>query len=221
MLHRFHERFGAAGLIVAVVALIVALAGTAFAAGGLTGKQKKEVKAIAKSFQGTGPAGATGPAGPKGDTGPRGSDGPQGVPGPPGADGADGSPWSVGGTLPSLATEKGVWTLPPGEATLGSISFTVPLETALSAAHTHVVPAAGPVPSVCDDGEGAAASTESPEADPGELCVFIAFVDGESLLIVKGGSPSFEGGAGKAGAVVSVGFSATTGGTGTWAVTAP
>ncbi|HEX3042034.1 MAG TPA: hypothetical protein VHP56_08120 [Solirubrobacterales bacterium] len=78
------EPFGTAGLIVAMVALVAALGGTALAAkGALTGKQKKEVEKIAMRFQGSGPAG---PAGSKGD------------PGVPGADGknASGTPGTAG-----------------------------------------------------------------------------------------------------------------------------
>ena len=43
MFAKLHNRFGTAGLVVAVVALIAALAGTAIAAGGLNAKQKKEL----------------------------------------------------------------------------------------------------------------------------------------------------------------------------------
>ena len=53
------EPFGTAGLIVACVALVLALTGAAFAAAGLTGKQKKEVEKIAKKYAGKpGAAGA-------------------------------------------------------------------------------------------------------------------------------------------------------------------
>jgi hypothetical protein len=98
------EPFGTAGLIVACVALVLALTGAAFAAGGLTGKQKKEVEKIAKKFAGKpgapGAAGAQGPAGPAGKdgsngaagaagetgaTGPQGPTGPEGATGPAGA----------------------------------------------------------------------------------------------------------------------------------------
>jgi hypothetical protein len=84
MLQRLRDRFGTAGLVVAIVALVAALAGTAIAAGGLTAKQKKEVKKIAKGFQGTGPAG---PAGPQGPAGPGGKDGAAGAAGANGKDG--------------------------------------------------------------------------------------------------------------------------------------
>jgi len=98
MLSRLHKQLGTAGLSVAIVALVLAIGGTALAASGaLTGKQKKEVKNIAKQYAGkpgatgaTGPAGlagAAGPAGPKGDTGAKGDTGSQGNPGTPGAAG--------------------------------------------------------------------------------------------------------------------------------------
>jgi hypothetical protein len=105
MLQRFRDRVGTAGLIVAVVALVAALGGGAYAAsGGLTGKQKKEVAKIAqkeaKKFAGKngapgpegkqGPAGPTGPAGGKGDKGDRGEKGEAGAPGAPGTPGAPG-----------------------------------------------------------------------------------------------------------------------------------
>jgi hypothetical protein len=80
-----------------VIALVAALGGTALAAGGLTSKQKKEVKAIAKSFQGTGPAG---PAGQNGAPGANGKDGTNGTNGAPGADGTDGKSVEVNEILP-------------------------------------------------------------------------------------------------------------------------
>jgi hypothetical protein len=81
MLRRFRDRFGAAGLAIAIAAFILAIGGTALAASGaLTGKQKKEVKSIAKSFAGK--PGAQGPQGPKGDPGAAAKDG------APGQDGA-------------------------------------------------------------------------------------------------------------------------------------
>lgn len=85
MFSRIQERFGTAGLVVAVIALIAVLGGTAYAAsGGLTSKQKKEVKKIAKSFQGKGPTGPQGPAGSNGTNGTNGKDGAPGAPGAPG-----------------------------------------------------------------------------------------------------------------------------------------
>jgi hypothetical protein len=128
------EPFGTAGLVVACVALILALTGAAYAAGALTGKQKKEVEKIAKKFAGKpGAAGAQGPAGPQGPAGAAGKDGaaganggvgPAGPTGPTGAKGAAGAAGAVGeigptgatgptgtfgGPLPEGATETGYW----------------------------------------------------------------------------------------------------------------
>jgi len=110
MLKRIHNRLGTAGLVVAVLALIAAVAGTAFAAGGLTKKQEKQVVKIAKKYAGKngaqGPKGDTGPAGgqgPKGDQGPNREQGPKGVPGPPG------SPGPTETELPPGKMETGVW----------------------------------------------------------------------------------------------------------------
>ncbi len=98
------EPFGTAGLIVACVALIAALGGSAIAAkSGLTGKEKKEVKKIAKQVAGkpgapgsTGPVGPAGPAGAKGDTGAAGATGARGDTGAAGAKGATGATGAQG-----------------------------------------------------------------------------------------------------------------------------
>jgi hypothetical protein len=76
------EPFGKAGLLVAILALVLALVGGAYAAGGLTKSQEKQVKKIAKKYAGkpgapgaNGANGATGPQGPAGASGKNGSDG--------------------------------------------------------------------------------------------------------------------------------------------------
>jgi hypothetical protein len=86
-----HDRMGTAGMIVAVVALVVALTGTAFAAAGLNGTQKNEVKAIAKQY-----AGKRGPKGPKGAKGDPGAQGPQGNAGTNGTNGTNGNNGATG-----------------------------------------------------------------------------------------------------------------------------
>jgi hypothetical protein len=76
------EPFGKAGLTVAILALVLAMVGGAWAAAGLNGKQKKEVTKIAKKYAGKpGPAGATGPAGANGTNGKDGANGTNGTPG--------------------------------------------------------------------------------------------------------------------------------------------
>jgi hypothetical protein len=108
MLRRIREPFGKAGLIVAVVALVAALVGGAYAAsGGLTGKQKKEVKKIAKQFAGeNGAPGPAGSQGPKGDTGAAGTNGKDGAPGTNGKDGTNGNDGESVNIIP-LAPKNG------------------------------------------------------------------------------------------------------------------
>ncbi len=101
MFSRIHHKLGTAGFAISIVALIASLGGAAWAAQGLNGKQKNEVKAIAKQYAGKkGPKGATGPAGPAGTTGPAGATGPTGaastVPGPTGPQGATGPAGATG-----------------------------------------------------------------------------------------------------------------------------
>lgn len=99
MLKRIREKFGTAGLIVAIVALVVAVAGTAYAAAGLNRTQKKEVKKIAKEFAGK--PGAPGTPGAKGDAGA------QGTPGKDGTNGKDGQSVALVNEAPPLCVEGG------------------------------------------------------------------------------------------------------------------
>ncbi|MCW2988200.1 MAG: hypothetical protein JWM24_1138 [Solirubrobacterales bacterium] len=79
------EPFGKAGLIVGVVALVFAMVGGAYAAGGLTKSQEKQVTKIAKKFAGKpGAAGANGTNGTNGGAGAKGDAGAPGSPGAPG-----------------------------------------------------------------------------------------------------------------------------------------
>ena len=112
MYRRFQDRFGTAGVIIAVIALVAALSGTALAAkGALTGKQKKEVEKIAKKYAGK--AGAPGSAGANGTNGTNGKDGAEGKEGPQGKAGEDGTDGTNG---TNGAAGKGVEksTIPPG-----------------------------------------------------------------------------------------------------------
>ncbi|MCW2989235.1 MAG: hypothetical protein JWM24_2173 [Solirubrobacterales bacterium] len=76
---RLKEPFGKAGLTVAIFALVLAMVGGAYAAGALSGKQKKEVEKIAKKFAGKpGAAGAPGAPGTPGAAGKNGTNGTNG-----------------------------------------------------------------------------------------------------------------------------------------------
>jgi hypothetical protein len=221
------NRFGVPGVI-AVIALVFAMIGGAYAASsgkrqskkssaGLTAKQKKEVQKIAKGFQGTGPAGPQGPAGangkdgaagaagPKGDTGATGAEGAKGA---TGATGLEGSPWTDGGTLPAKSTETGSWyAITSTEGAPGvfvgrtPVSFAIPLDPSLTVNVVQVEPT-GPVPLTCDDAanpgdpgpDGVVASAKHPEADPGNLCIFVTENTGISAIFPnKPGQPGEAG----------------------------
>lgn len=115
------EPFGTAGLVVACIALISALGGTALAAkGALTGKEKKEVTKIAKKYAGKpGAPGAAGPAGKDGTNGTNGSNGKDGTNGSPGAPGAEGKSvelTEIDTELPECEEQGGVEVKVEGEA---------------------------------------------------------------------------------------------------------
>jgi hypothetical protein len=76
---RLREPFGKAGLTVAVIALVFAMMGGAYAASNGGGNATSSAK-----------KGPRGPKGPKGDTGPAGAQGPAGAKGDAGSPGADG-----------------------------------------------------------------------------------------------------------------------------------
>jgi Collagen triple helix repeat (20 copies) len=184
MLSRLHNKLGTAGLIVAVVALVAALAGGAIAAGGLTKQQEKQVKKIAKKYAGQkGATGPAGPAGPQGPAGQNGAPGPQGNPGVAGEKGATGPAGATGKTGPTGAagatgatgpqgplqpgvTETGAWSYgqTKGQLILSSLEFNIPLEEAPTAVFLKTGA----------ENENCPGSFESPEAEPGFLCIYEA-----------------------------------------------
>jgi len=176
---------------------------------------------------GTGPEGKTGA---KGETGAKGATGPKGETGEKGAAGAEGkegSPWIAGGTLPSGKTETGTWSAgpaPAGQSTMfGSISFAIPLASAVT-----------PVTVTLEQSEkkevpaGCSGTSTEPKADPGTLCVFEGFAEGEGVrAFVVAPGEGIEAGINKTGTtgalmLLLLNTQATKPSTitGTWAVTA-
>lgn len=90
------EPFGTAGLIVAMIALVAALGGTAFAAAKLNSTQKKEVAKIAKKEAQKYANSNPGAPGANGTNGKDGANGTNGAPGSPGTDGEDGKSVALG-----------------------------------------------------------------------------------------------------------------------------
>jgi hypothetical protein len=142
-INSIREPFGTAGLIIACIALIAALGGTALAAAKLNSKQKKEVEKIAKKFAGKpGAAGANGAPGAKGDAGAAGANGTNGTNGAPGANvtqtaipaggecgaGVSGVNYTLSGTSTKICNGKNgttgfTETLPPEKTETGAWGF--------------------------------------------------------------------------------------------------
>lgn len=98
MLSRIRDKIGTAGLIVAIVALVAALGGGAYAAG-LTGPEKNLIKQESKKFSKQFSKQFAKP-GPAGNAGTNGKDGTNGTNGTDGTDGAAGKSVVVSGTAP-------------------------------------------------------------------------------------------------------------------------
>jgi hypothetical protein len=173
MIARMHSRLGTAGLIIAVMALVAALCGAAFAAGGLTKPQEKRVKQLVKKYSKPGPqgpAGLQGAQGPKGDPGAKGDPGTPGTPGAPGEPGEDGfcSASNPECTLPAGATLTGTWAVEsPGSAEehagFGAISY--PLRVTPAVENVIVVEEGATM-------EHCPGTPEHPDADPGYVCLY-------------------------------------------------
>ncbi len=210
-LSRLREHFGTAGLVVAIVALVAALGGGAYAATGGSGDGKATASAKGKPGPRgkTGKTGPAGPAGPAGPTGPAGPAGAKGDAGAPGSNGAPGTPGKDGtsattaaanttecpsggikvlstsapakvcnGTtgftkeLPSEATETGTfWFV--GNSTgeeVSPISFSIPLSTTDAAEiEVHFWRE-----EVGKEDEECPGTPDSPAAEPGVFCLYIA-----------------------------------------------
>lgn len=219
------EPFGTAGLVVACVALIAALGGSAIAANGaLTGKQKNEVKAIAKKFAGkrgaAGAAGAPGANGAPGARGAQGAQGAQGIQGGQGIQGVQGNPWTAGGTLPPGETLTGVWTtqlvMGPNSEYL-EFSFPIPLAEGSTYNVYYIDNQGGGSPVGQESCEGDAGE---PIADPGTLCIYesVNSVNWSNVGVVW---QDEAGAVANATTESGVPVDQPSFGSGTWAVTAP
>jgi hypothetical protein len=175
--------------------------------------------------------GSAGTTGPKGATGLEGSEGPPGAKGLTGTTGPEGSPWTAGGTLPSGKTETGVWGAAGVavnvfggvfKAVVSPISFTIPLKEALASSKVHIFKVgkkgtgAG---SGCPTGSEAA----KPEAEPGNLCIFMSSEENVEEAAAFSMASAFEEGAGKTGSLIAVAPASEANSLdvqGSWAVTA-
>lgn len=213
-------------MVIAMLALFVALTGTAVATTSalITGKQIKnssitglDVKnksLTPKDFRGS----VRGPRGLRGPAGAAGAPGAQGAPGTPGA---QGPPGPFTDTLPAGKSQKGAWSAvenatAASQATAGAISFNFPLTAKPT---PHLIPPGGVVPAGCGG------TATDPAADPGHLCVFEGFKSNATFagFYDSSSSAGFVGQTNKQGTLLV--YNSAAGGLlqafGTWAVTAP
>jgi hypothetical protein len=224
--------------VIAVLALVFAMTGGAYAAkkflitstGQISPKVLKSLKgaAGAKGTNGAngaqGAAGATGPAGPAGPVGPAGTNGTDGKEGKEGKEGKQGAPGTTGftETLPSGKTETGTWSAMQETeevGTVASISFAIPLAEGLEEPAVHV-----DTLGEAKFEEFCPGSAEAPKATKGNLCIYTGIHKGlEALEVIKPFTTS-EPGTGPNGAILRMAQPATAEPTfayGSWAVTAP
>jgi hypothetical protein len=237
--------------VIAVLALVFAMSGGAYAAKKYLISSTKQISpSVLKALKGTngksgttgpaGPVGATGSAGPSGTTGSAGptgaaGTGKEGAPGKDGKEGKEGKEGKTGftKTLPSGSTETGVWSAHFEGVTEGTsmaaVSFTIPLAEALGETAKHYVTAEQQTnktgPAACPG------NAEEPAATAGNFCMY----EGEALkpsgtlgvtIIAPPSSLGNPEGVGTAGAVAFVRYEegeATEPAEidGSWAVTAP
>ncbi|HEY2282667.1 MAG TPA: hypothetical protein VGH60_03855 [Solirubrobacteraceae bacterium] len=239
--------------VIAVFALVFAMTGGAYAAKRYLITSTKQISpSVLKSLQGkagrAGASGAPGTAGAQGPAGPAGAQGPAGAKGDTGAAGKNGENGKTGPTgqtgftaaLPKGATETGAWAVQvpvkaekdEREATaFSSISFAIPLIAELDKEHVFFVAPETTAPEQCPG------SAETPEAEAGDLCVYVT----KMTLVAPGfgvihppSSEQFfaEAGAGRTGALLTLAVKETAPSSGkfeeeggfafgTWAVTAP
>jgi hypothetical protein len=223
---RRHLRLSPAG-VVAVIALVFAMAGGAFAAN----HSGSGATASAKAKKGPrGPKGATGAAGAQGPAGPAGKDGTNGTNGTTGATGATGQTGATGfsgftKTLPPKETETGTWGFTSTAAETQAyipISFNIPLETGVAAELL-------PKHYTGTPGANCPGSVTEPTAKPGFLCVYtlerngvpIEGVEPGGREVIFNGETEAHGQAGRTGAILWTFVQDLGEFYGVWAVSAP
>ena len=204
MFSRIHNQFGTAGLILSVVAIVLALGGGAYAANNSATASKAGKPGPRGKTGATGPAGPQGTAGPTGPTGPAGTNGTPGTEGKAGTNGksvvtgnATNGECSSGGATVEVegtpTTKKKVCngqtgftaTLPPGKTETGDWSDYLPSPEGNESLFTT---ASYSIPLASEPEEanlhfikpeeatpaGCEGNVANPGAEPGNLCIFAA-----------------------------------------------
>jgi hypothetical protein len=217
MFSRVQNKFGTAGLVIAIVALVAALGGAAFAKGVIITKISQISPNVQKKLKGkAGPPGPAGPVGPQGAAGAQGAAGPQGEKGAPGErglpgeQGAQGEPGPTETKLPSGKTLKGLWQFQSSDASIALMTINYALRVEPSPVFNLI--GLGEQPT-----EQCPGSAAEPKAEPGQLCLYVENLHNVEPLVFSAGANETLGWRGE-----WFPLDATKGafGFGTWAVTA-
>jgi hypothetical protein len=185
MISKFHDRLGTAGLVVAVVALVAALSGSAIAAKKFV--TPAEATKIAKKYAGKkGAPGAPGPAGVPGADGKAGANGQPGATGATGPAGPAGPTGSIGTELEPGQTETGAFALSAQYKNFNEAasfaSFPIQLSATLDADHVHGLNSAGeefnPTTEAFEAADTCFGTVAAPTAPSGHLCVYTGTTSG-------------------------------------------
>jgi hypothetical protein len=248
MFSSLRDRFGIPGVI-AVVALVFAMAGGAWAAKGVIITKLNQISpSVQKQLKGkvgpAGPAGSAGSAGSKGDTGAKGDAGTPGTsattitfPGVKGSctvggievksasppvnvcNGKEGSPWTAGGLLPPGETETGAWSGVTQTTDFGPAAI-VPISFSIPLG-AELGGANTHFSSEVGFATNCPGTAEEPEANEGHLCVYVGHNVGATFITFQTPAKLSFSGAGTTGAVLLLEGEPGKIAWGTWAVTAP
>jgi hypothetical protein len=170
--------------VIAVIALVFAMAGGAFAASGgsngfATASAKKAVKGPPGPRGPKGATGATGAIGLPGATGPAGPIGPQGPEGKVGSQGQKGEAGPLLEVLPGGKSETGSWSVKGDENVAAVVNISFPFRLAAPIAQSDVV--------YLKEGEGETTdcpgTAAAPKAAAGKLCVYTQFGETPGYLV--------------------------------------
>ncbi|MCB8969982.1 MAG: hypothetical protein M9964_11830 [Solirubrobacterales bacterium] len=156
-------------LLVSVVALVVACAGTALAGNLITGKDIKNGSIKPKDLSKAAKAALTGPQGPRGE---------QGAPGKDGEDGQDGQSAFGGGTIPSGTTITGAWGGRYIAAIAGTqensylLTYSFPLPAPVKLTDADVQFGANTAGPVGDADPACDGTLANPTAPAGKVCIY-------------------------------------------------
>lgn len=176
MLSRMQSKLGTAGLVTALIALVLAMSGGAYAAKGVIITKLSQISpSVQKKLKGkqgaVGPVGPAGPQGAAGSSGAKGDTGARGPEGPEGPRGEEGPPGPTETKLPSGQTLTGTWELNDINLPVIWVNFSFPLRV-----EPNLFQASANEPEYISESDSSTTNcpgnVNNPEALPGHICIY-------------------------------------------------